>query len=191
MFLESVCTQTSSQHPFAYSTKQLPFACIKCGQRFAQENKKQLHEDRCKYRRFECYLCPHQCFDKGHLNQHMQLKHWGQKLFDCAVCEKRFGRKGDLKKHLATHAKPSPFRCAKCYRLFSKEGDRKAHEERCHRRLQQCYLCKDLKTDSRQLKLHMLNYHTGEKPFPCKLCDARFAMQATAKHHMKTIHRQS
>ncbi|XP_031635578.1 zinc finger protein OZF-like [Contarinia nasturtii] len=170
--------------------KQLRFACVKCGERFAQENEKQLHDDQCKGRRYECYLCPYQCFAKGNLKRHMQAKHWGEKPFQCGVCEKRFVQKGELKRHSATHAKQRPFRCAKCYRPFAQEYDKNAHEGRCNRRLHQCYLCKVSMVHSHQLKLHMRNHHTGEKPFPCKLCDARFAMQATAKHHMKTVHRQ-
>ncbi|XP_031634401.1 zinc finger protein OZF-like [Contarinia nasturtii] len=184
-----VTKQNLNKH-FRTHVKQLSFACLKCGHRFAQENEKQLHEDRCKCRRFQCYLCPHQCFCKTNLKHHMQAKHLGEKPFQCGVCEKEFSQKSNLKKHLATHAKQLSFRCAKCYRPFAQEDDKKAHEKRCNRRLHQCYLCKVSMVQSHQLKLHMRNHHTGDKPFPCKLCDTRFAMQGGAKHHMKTVHRQ-
>ncbi|XP_031635554.1 zinc finger protein 37-like [Contarinia nasturtii] len=174
---------------FRTHVKELPFACSKCGQRFAQENEKQLHDDQCKGRRLECYLCPYQCFNKYNLKRHMQAKHLGEKSFRCGVCEKGFCTKFNLKQHLATHAKQRPFRCAKCYRPFFQESDKETHEERCNRRLYQCYVCKDLKQNSHQLKQHMRSHHTGDKPFPCKLCDTRFATLDGARRHTKTLHR--
>ncbi|XP_031636889.1 zinc finger protein OZF-like [Contarinia nasturtii] len=158
-------TFTHKSHFTAHSRthiKQLPFNCAQCGRRFADENEKQSHEDHCKHRRYDCYLCPYKCFYKTNLKRHMQVHHTGEKQFKCGVCGKKFIRKCHLKGHLATHSKQQPPRCSECFKPFTKETDKNAHEGRCKRRLHQCYLCKVLKRQSQDLKRHMRNYHTGE-----------------------------
>ncbi|XP_031618223.1 zinc finger protein 84-like [Contarinia nasturtii] len=168
--------------------KQLPFNCAQCGRRFADENKKQSHEDYCKGRRYDCYLCPYKCFYKTNLKPHMQVHHTGEKLFKCGVCGKKFVENAKLKRHFATHSKQKPVHCPKCLMPFAKENDKNAHEKGCKRRVYQCYLCKVLKHQSSDLKRHMRNYHTGEKPFPCKLCGSRFSLLGHANCHMEKVH---
>ncbi|XP_031635422.1 zinc finger protein 37-like [Contarinia nasturtii] len=168
--------------------KELPFDCAQCGRRFADENEKQSHEDHCKGRRYVCYLCPFKCFQKYDLRRHMQVHHTGERGFKCGVCGKKCLHKGHLKQHLATHSKRKPVHCSKCLMPFANVDDMIAHKDRCKRRLYQCYLCKVLKNQSTQLQGHMRNYHTGEKPFPCKLCDGRFSLLGQANLHMKKVH---
>ncbi|XP_031639062.1 zinc finger protein OZF-like [Contarinia nasturtii] len=168
--------------------KELPFDCAQCGRRFANENEKQSHEDHCKGRRYDCYLCPFKRFRKYELKQHMQIHHTGEKLFKCGVCGKKFLHKGNLKQHLAIHFKQKPVHCSKCLMPFANEDDKNAHEGCCKRRLYQCYVCKVLKHQSSQLKGHIRNHHTGEKPFPCKLCGGRFSLLCLANRHMKNVH---
>ncbi|XP_031625642.1 zinc finger protein 234-like [Contarinia nasturtii] len=170
--------------------QQLPFDCSKCGQRFAAEDKKQVHENKCKRRRFECHICKiYKSFNKGHLKLHMQVHHTGEKPFKCGICEKKFFQKIELKKHLATHAKQRPFRCAKCHRSFKEEIDKKAHEIGCNRRHYQCYVCKVSMHHVTQLEGHMCIHHIGEKPFSCEFCEMRFAWKNVANRHMKNVHR--
>ncbi|XP_031635431.1 zinc finger protein 544-like [Contarinia nasturtii] len=188
-----ICTKTFA-HKISLNvhsrthTKQLPFNCAQCGRRFADENEKQSHEDHCKGRRYVCYLCPYKCFRKSHLKLHMQVHHTGERGFKCGVCGKKCLQKGHLKQHLATHSKQKPVHCSKFHKSFAKEDDMVAHEARCKRRLFQCYLCKVLKHKSQQVQGHMRNYHTGERPFPCKLCDGRFSLFGLVNQHLKKEH---
>ncbi|XP_031633937.1 zinc finger protein 287-like [Contarinia nasturtii] len=163
----------------------LPFRCLKCGHRYEEEVEKQSHEDGCNYRRYECYLCEYKSFNSGHLKYHMRLKHTDDKPFQCANCGKKFIHKGNLNRH---KCKPRPYRCTKCHRPFAIEDDKDQHQVQCKRRCYQCYLCKNIMQYTTHLTLHMRNHHTGEKPFPCKLCNARFPLLGDANKHMKNIH---
>ncbi|XP_055306115.1 zinc finger protein 568-like [Sitodiplosis mosellana] len=168
--------------------EQLPLACSKCAQRFAEANEERSHEKRCIGRRFECYLCQYECFQKSHLKYHMRSKHTGDKPFKCAVCEMEFCQKFGLERHLATHTKPHPIRCSKCWVRFTDEDKKNVHEAQCNRRLRQCYLCKVNTINSIHLKNHMRAQHTGEKPFQCELCGARFVRKFDTARHMTRHH---
>ncbi|XP_031635432.1 zinc finger protein OZF-like [Contarinia nasturtii] len=188
-----VCAEkfAHKSHIIAHSrthTKQLPFDCAQCGRRFADENEKQSHEDHCKGRRYDCYLCPYKFFRKSQLKLHLQIHHTGEKRFKCGVCGKKCLHKGNLKQHLAIHSKQKSVHCPECLKPFAKEDDMIVHKDRCKCRLYQCYLCKVLKHESSQLQGHMRNYHIGEKPFSCKLCGSQFPMLGGANRHMKVVH---
>lgn len=55
-----------------FHVNELPFRCLKCGRRFAEEKAKESHEKRCKRRSFECYLCRYKCFNNSDVLRHMQ-----------------------------------------------------------------------------------------------------------------------
>lgn len=171
--------------------KQLPFDCSICGQRFENENGKQLHEARCYGRRYECYLCRYQSHTKCLLTYHIRSKHTGEAPFQYAIRDKKSVRKSSLKRHLTMHAKKRSidlFRCTKYLRNFTQESEKDAHERLCTHRHYQCYRCKIETRSLSNLNQHVRALHMGEKPFQCKLCDARFAQRGCCNVHMKRKH---
>ena len=80
----------------------------------------------------------------GNLKIHIQNVHEKLKLYQCIICDSKFGQKFGLKNHI-----------------------KNAHEEiKAHT----CNLCNKSFGDSRNLKKHIKNVHEGERKFKCETC---------------------
>ena len=76
------------------------FQCSNCRQGFSDKKLWKMHENRCKSKQFECYLCSKKFYQqKSNLLEHMRRKHTGEKPFGCSDCPKRFYQKSELTKH--------------------------------------------------------------------------------------------
>ncbi|XP_059205791.1 zinc finger protein 239-like [Centropristis striata] len=109
----------------------------------------------------------------------------GEKLFSCSECEKRFGSKRNLERHMRLHTGEKPFSCSVCKKTFKQSGNLKAHMcLHTGEKLFSCSVCKKRFTQSGTLKAHM-RLHTGEKPFSCSVCKKTFTWSGTLKSHMR------
>ncbi|XP_049574221.1 zinc finger protein 3 homolog [Syngnathus scovelli] len=103
---------------------------------------------------WKCYQCNKTFGVKINLKRHMII-HTGEKPFACSVCGKRFTQKAHLTSHFRTHTGEKPFACSFCGKKFSRS---------------ECLI-----THTRT--------HTGEKPFRCNVCDQRFSYKYKIKKH--------
>lgn len=130
-------------------------------------------------RPFKCELCSNSFSSSTSLHLHKQKIHLGLNFepegnenrlhqpmqtidgpFVCALCQARYPRKRDLKKHiLSTHC-VVPVQCKYCSKLFDIE--------------------------SRMLK-HVLR-HEGPSPIPCPICNIPYASVTELEKHKKTTH---
>ncbi|XP_031625644.1 zinc finger protein 652-like [Contarinia nasturtii] len=95
-FIQSICMK---QHKVTH-IQQVPFHCRGCFSGFTQKTDHEVHENVCKYRRYECHICKKfVTAGKTRLKMHMR-KHNGEKPFRCEICMMRFTQKGNLKTHL-------------------------------------------------------------------------------------------
>lgn len=86
------------QHMRVHANR-FPFQCSICRQGFSEQIQWNLHENSCKRRRYECYLCHFGSTYKSSLVNHMRI-HTNAKTFPCTQCQKQFTRKQNLRRHM-------------------------------------------------------------------------------------------
>lgn len=87
----------------------------------------------------------------------------------CSLCQHRFKRVCDLKKHkAAVHAKLRPFACKQCGKTFGQAGTRSKHYRTVHVGLKphRCGVCERTFSEKGNMRKHMLRVHQFSAPLP-------------------------
>ena len=156
---------------------------------------------------FKSYLCQKSFPTTKTLNKHFKVEHGG---LECDDCGKEFTSPLSLKKHSYVH-KLCPHHCCHCDKVFPFKSQRDFHEN-VHATLQysctqpgckssftresdlklhlhihdteplKCLDCEYSNPDIRNLRQHQRS-HSGEKPYKCNTCEARFMYSMQKKHH--------
>lgn len=122
----------------------------------------------------------------------------------CDVCGYRAVCKSALERHVVKHTKVKHFLCSSCNKQYSSKESLQRHQEMRHgqvfqknkkwkkvdKRSQrhksypvQCTECGRL-VASRSAMVTHLRTHTGERPFECNHCDAKFVTKGSLKKHL-------
>ncbi|XP_076036373.1 uncharacterized protein LOC143022167 isoform X1 [Oratosquilla oratoria] len=118
---------------------------------------KQVESDVDKY--VECNLC-FKVLKESSVKQH-QKTHSGEKPYKCDMCNSRFTRKGDVKRHKRlVHKNQKPYKCRKCQKEFS---------------------------DKKNLKYHLQN-HDKAIYYSCETCFFKFGKREYYENHIRYIH---
>ena len=140
-------------------------------------------------KRFKCSVCGAAFRRRAGLTQHEKI-HTGEKPFECNFCEWKFTHLQTLKDHLRTHTGEKPFVCSICDAKFARKSNMVTHE-RSHTGNKSnksykytCHLCNATFTRG-HMKNHLMT-HTGERPFTCSFCDAKFSRKSNMVAHERT-----
>uniref|UniRef100_A0A8C6WIE7 C2H2-type domain-containing protein n=1 Tax=Neogobius melanostomus TaxID=47308 RepID=A0A8C6WIE7_9GOBI len=144
-----------------------------------------LGPDAAEQKKHQCSVCNKRFGDKSKLQRHIRV-HTGDKPFRCSSCEKAFTQKVTLDKHMRTHTGEKPFTCPTCETKFARDSTLKNHM-RTHtgEKPYSCSICEKTFIQKSSLNSHRRT-HTGEKPFTCPTCETKFAHDSTLKNHMRT-----
>ncbi|KAL7303374.1 hypothetical protein TKK_0004560 [Trichogramma kaykai] len=124
--------------------------------------KKHINTTRKSIRQYQCDICLKRFGYKGNLNQHINIVHDRSKPFKCDICHKSFGYKNDLNKHInVVHDHSKPFECKICHKSFGYQNDLKKHINAVHYRI---------------------------KPFECGICHKSFGERTKLKRHIIAVH---
>ncbi|XP_041669533.1 zinc finger protein 436-like [Cheilinus undulatus] len=193
-------------------TPDSPFACDVCGKRLKSEAllaaHARIHSGEKPHR---CGVCLRSfqravCLKQHHVRVHLRVRvnegpragggrksSMETKEFPCPVCGKVFKFRSLLTSHSLIHSEVRPYACDFCSRSFRRLSHLKRHREVVHangERLPQSFIChicgKDKKCRS-QLARHVI-IHTGERPYACDICPARFNRSGNLQQHRKRMH---
>ncbi|XP_030374666.1 zinc finger protein 493-like [Scaptodrosophila lebanonensis] len=204
--VDSICEQCGKHFtdPNTFKIHQLRhagdkrFPCNLCERRFYKNHMLQLHIRTAHEgeRPFVCRIenCNRQ-FTSYTTRSNHEKTHIQRPSYKCLLCDKTFIKKSSLNDHQRVHTGERPFKCDMCVKTFRHRGSYKEHKlthvpgfvpkKRNFSRV--CDHCGQTFTNQDNYKMHVLRL-SGEKPFPCKLCDRKFYANRYLQMHIRTTH---
>lgn len=133
-----------------------------------------------------CNFCSYRCGSRTSIIAHIKECHEPEKPFVCVQvqCNKKFGRRSDLRKHAICHTGVRPFQCDKCDKSFSRNSNLSKHI-RVHQSAQSfvCAQCSKSFKSAIDLHRHEAVHDASKKNFQCSKCPARFTRRDKLMHH--------
>ena len=111
--------------------------------------------------------------------------------FNCEICNKTFGRKGNLNVHFKTvHLKQKPYKCDHCDKSFGEKSHLNVHVKLIHLKLKpyNCDQCDKSFGQKRDLNNHVNAVHLKLQPYNCDHCEKSFGQKGDLNTHVNTVH---
>ena len=115
--------------------------------------------------------------------------------YQCVVCERHGRTKSEMIRHALVHAGKRPYICTLCHESFEEKTELRRHmgnhhggkrpSSRTHRAVYKCCACSYTGLSISEMDRH-IRVHTGERPFPCNICELSFKRQHHRTHHLTT-----
>nr|CAD7574595.1 unnamed protein product [Timema californicum] len=146
---------------------------------------------------FLCEICGYLCNCFHLLKEHISNVHSHERKYICEVCGAGTNKINKFKDHMVSHTGDKQFICAVCDKPFGIRGNLKIHIMRCHpktmglsKKTFPCSLCDKVYQSMNGIIKHMRS-HTGERNFVCDLCGKHFMHPFDlSKHKKSSIHNE-
>lgn len=137
------------------------------------------------YNPHACNFCPFRCASRNTIIAHIKECHEREKPFVCVQCNKKFGRRSDLKKHTVCHTGIRQYGCPVCTKSFSRSTNLRKHLK-VHENVRPfiCSQCPRSFSSSLELQRHETVHRSGaKKVFECGKCPTKFTRRDKLMHH--------
>ncbi|XP_026492928.2 zinc finger protein 431-like [Vanessa tameamea] len=172
--------------------------CQDCGAAFKAPS--QLKNHMIKHslsRNYHCVECDRSFKSYNALKQHLKVAaphvNYMELPFVCDHCDKRFGVRRDLERHMnRVHLNIKPYQCDKCNKAYVNGWSLTEHKRFTHEGHKRplkfpCPLCDKVFDRNATRKAH-IRTHTGERPYSCSKCPAKFSQASVLGTHVKLVH---
>ena len=178
--------------------KENTFACKICSIVFLKEDTLKSHilSTHEGIKPHKCGTCDKRFSKKTSIRLHMKRFHSDQNPHKCAICNESFRLSRGLTKHMRFKHKIEKFglplvnlKCHFCKESFAKRNRFVEHVNKLHKETAfGCDICDVVFTSIENLLTHTSTVHERSKPYKCKECDKRFAVEISISIHMKQCH---
>ncbi|GAB5362426.1 hypothetical protein AAMO2058_000795800 [Amorphochlora amoebiformis] len=138
-----------------------------------------LHLGPSSHASFRCDHCGKYFLDQRKLVRHRST---ATRRFKCTVCDRCFGQKTNLNRHLLTH-KPKLYKCSNCNKTLANKYTLKRHRL-IHFQMFECKDCGKSFRHNASYRRHIL-IHEDKYPFSCEECGKRFRQRFQRNRHRK------
>lgn len=161
--------------------------CKWCDITFEHKMKWRKHLETHPVHRYVCHECGQSFGLFTSYNSHLFNKHRNANKFLCTFCGKQFGRRLELKVHMACHQEKA-YQCDICGTKVARRGTLLNHM-RIHTGEKRfvCEYCGRAFTDLTDKKRHVSS-HTGIYPYNCEVCNRGFHRLKFYQDHKNKMH---
>ena len=190
------------KHILSVHEKLRNFKCHLCENAYLDSSALNFHLERHKTpeeEHIQCDICS-KMINKFNFKRHKIIHKENPKnirpkrVFECPRCDKVFGEKGHLNKHIsAVHDKLRKFKCHLCDSTFTDSTPLRVHlkrhkADRVNKQFKCTFCDKSFKIDD-ELRVHVKHIHTHPELYreKCNICGKELNLESM-KYHMNAVH---
>ncbi|CAL8135629.1 unnamed protein product [Orchesella dallaii] len=174
------------------------FKCTKCVKTYKFKSCLIRHQNYCHISKPTVYTCTtcKKTFNRlEYLEIHVKYVHQKIKNYRCVFCEKQFGTKDKLDRHILSHTGEKHFWCDKCVKELSTikglEIHRKQHNEEKTHKDYRCEICSKAFEYNHKLIRHLLTHNPlRPRPHNCTICQKDFTTFQNLQQHSQAVHQK-
>lgn len=185
---DSESSSSSSDHDLRDDPQDTDFRPDKDGE--GEVGEEAAKEGRVPRVAFQCEKCDRPFLYEKSFLKHVRQNHGEQPevTYRCGTCQQTFANRCNLKIHERhVHSEERLFPCDVCTKAFKRKKDVKRHRRQVHEgggERHHCPVCGKALSSRTALTLHERT-HTGQRPYGCLECGAKFSQSSALKTHRR------